>query len=301
MRARYESLLVVKDQLADVKSLVLPCFDHPYHFHPEIEFVFIEKSRGTCVIGDRIGSFDEGQFYLLGANLPHVFHNDEAPEDKAQAVVIHLSLQQLEARFGWADELSGFLGLMGRCSTGFLYDPETSGKVVCQMRRIGETTGPARLAALFELAAILLDAPEPLPLASAGYLMKASSLERGDRIQEACDIILRKYMDENLNHAEVANQLRMSPACFSRLFQRALGKTFTRFVTEVRLGHACRLLTESDGSVTQIAYASGFSNLSNFNRRFRERYGRSPREYRNTCRNTSEAVARGGISRKSAI
>ncbi len=301
MRAQYESLVVMKDQLTDVKSLVLPCFDHPYHFHPEIEFVFIEKSRGTCVIGDRIGAFDEGQFYLLGANLPHVFHNDEPPEDKARAVVMHLSLQQLEARFGWADELRGFLGLMGRCSTGFLYDPETSGKAVCQMRRFGETTGPARLAALFGLAAILLDAPEPLPLASAGYLMKASSLDRGDRIQEACDIILRKYMDENLNHAEVAKQLRMSPASFSRLFQRASGKTFTRFVTEVRLGHACRLLTESAGSVADIAYASGFSNLSNFNRRFRERYGCSPREYRNNCRNTSDAVARGGISRKSAI
>jgi AraC-like DNA-binding protein len=72
----------------------------------------------------------------------------------------------------------------------------------------------------------------------------------------------------------------LSPSAFSRLFRRTTGMTFTQFLNRVRLGQAARLLQETDHVISEIAINSGFENLSNFNRRFRERYGRSPREYR---------------------
>ena len=78
----------------------------------------------------------------------------------------------------------------------------------------------------------------------------------------------------------MARAAHMAPSAFSRLFRRTTRKTFTQFVNEVRLGHVCRLLGESDKTVADIAFESGFDNLAHFNRRFRRLYRCSPREYR---------------------
>jgi AraC-like DNA-binding protein len=72
----------------------------------------------------------------------------------------------------------------------------------------------------------------------------------------------------------------MSGPSFSRFFRRATNKTFRAFLNEVRIGHASRLLLESDQSVAEICYDSGFGNLSNFNRQFLKLRKVSPRDYR---------------------
>lgn len=84
----------------------------------------------------------------------------------------------------------------------------------------------------------------------------------------------------------------MAPASFSRLFLRTTRKTFTRFVTEVRLGQAGRLLLESDNTVADIAFSSGFNNLAHFNRQFRRHHRCSPTQYR-TAFSSAMQPARG--------
>ena len=92
--------------------------------------------------------------------------------------------------------------------------------------------------------------------------------------------MILKGFRENLSHSEMARQAHMAPAAFSRLFRRTTQRTFTQFIIEVRLGHACRLLSETDNTVADIALESGFDNLSHFNRQFRRHHHCSPREYR---------------------
>jgi AraC-like DNA-binding protein len=72
----------------------------------------------------------------------------------------------------------------------------------------------------------------------------------------------------------------MTPKSFSRFFKKNTGKAFIQYVNELRVGLACRKLMQSDASVSEICYASGFNNLSNFNRQFKERKGMSPKEFR---------------------
>ena len=72
----------------------------------------------------------------------------------------------------------------------------------------------------------------------------------------------------------------MSTTAFCRFFKRSTGKTFVDFVGELRIGHACRLLIESDLTIAEICYDVGFNNVSNFNRRFSERHNTSPKTYR---------------------
>src|SRR3954471_12747987 len=55
-----------------------PYFKSPFHYHPEIELVYIKESYGKRVIGDKIEPFFAGDLVLVGSNLPHVWLSDES-------------------------------------------------------------------------------------------------------------------------------------------------------------------------------------------------------------------------------
>jgi AraC-like DNA-binding protein len=287
MKANLEPLLYPPDSSLVSKRIRLPAFDHPYHFHPEIEITYIAESSGTRVIGGHIGAFHAEEIYLLGPNLPHVFRNTVPPERGAEAEVLHF---QRGAKPGFLEampEMRALGLLLDRSRAGLVFDPQTSRHGGRLLRRIRQTQGVRRLAAFFELAGTLLEAPEPRALVSPGDSAPAHQTAGSDRIHRVCNIILEKFA-ENLSHRAMAKLAHMAPASFSRLFLRTTRKTFTQFVAEVRLGHACRLLRESDHTVAGIAFASGFNNLAHFNRQFRRYHHSSPREYRTACHSATQ-------------
>jgi len=282
MKANLEPLLHPPDRSLISRQVRLPAFDHPYHFHPEVEITFIAESRGTRVIGDQIGSFHPGELYLLGANLPHVFRNTTLlRESGAKAEVLHFMGDPKAGFLNSMPEAQAFLHLLDRSKQGIIFDQTTSARGGLLLRRIRETDGMRRMSVFFELAATLLEAPEPRFLASAGRPAQSQPGAGSARIYRVCDVILENFADD-LSHGEMAKLAHMAPASFSRLFLRTTRKTFSQFVTEVRLRHACQLLRETDHKIADIAFASGFNNLANFNRVFRRYHNSSPRDYRTT-------------------
>lgn len=279
MKANLEPLLHPPDSSLVSKLVRLPSFNHPYHFHPEVEITFIGASSGTRAVGDNIGSFHAGELYLLGENLPHVFRNTFPPGNGAEAEVLHFLPGPGAGVLDALPETRAFARLLEAAKAGMVFDQNTSKLAGRLLRQIRQASGMRRLAAFFELAAILLEAPEPRVLASAGGSAPTRQTVGSDRIRRVCSVILENFT-EDLTHRKMATLAHMAPASFSRLFLRTTGKTFTQFLTEVRLGHACRLLRETDSSVAGIAFASGFANLANFNRQFRRYHRYTPREYR---------------------
>jgi AraC-like DNA-binding protein len=90
-----------------------------------------------------------------------------------------------------------------------------------------------------------------------------------------------KNYTEEIYVQEIASKLHMSVPSFSRYFKHHTRKTFSDYVTEIRIGHACRLLMEQDLNISEISYKSGFDNLSNFYRHFKKIIGIIPKDYRN--------------------
>lgn len=101
-----------------------------------------------------------------------------------------------------------------------------------------------------------------------------------EAVQKAVRFIVENATDENLNLQSVLDHTRMSRATFSRHFQQALGQSYTRFVQSIRLETARNLLATTDKTVTEIAYESGFANLSHFNALFKKRWMMSPSNLR---------------------
>ena len=236
------------------------------------------KSTGTRIIGDHLGGFEEGELYLLGPNLPHRFHNVTLPRGGAEAEVLQFSREGPIGHFASAPECQVLDRLIENARFGMVFPPDKAGPSGAILPSIRRADGLRRLSLFFELILEIVEAGKGVTLASPGYAGFSPS-PASERIHQACLHILGHFT-EDLSHDAVARKVHMAPASFSRLFRRATRKTYTQFLTEVRLGHACRLLIETSHTVASTAHASGFQNLSNFNRRFRQRYGCSPRQYR---------------------
>src|SRR5690606_30296069 len=59
-----------------VKREITPYMDYPWHYHPEFEIIFVEKSYGIRLMGSHIGNFSDGDLMFISSNLPHVWKND---------------------------------------------------------------------------------------------------------------------------------------------------------------------------------------------------------------------------------
>lgn len=271
-----------------VRRFEEPHFSSPFHQHPEIELTYIVRSSGTRIVGDHIGHFTAGDLCLIGANLPHVFRNNKNLKGKAISEVLHFRRDLANGFIGNAPELGTFAQLLDQASRGLCFKPETARKVGRRMTELREAEGPKRWRLFFEIAELLCQSSGRRILCSPGYTGGLPA-EKDERIQKACQHILEHYQ-EPLPHDEMARRIHLTKSHFSRIFKRATKKTYQEFLSEVRLGHACRLLTETDLPVIDVAFDSGFNNLSNFNRRFRQAYGISPRDYRKQLSQDSETT-----------
>lgn len=115
--------------------------------------------------------------------------------------------------------------------------------------------------------------------ASTGTLSPPARPGDSQRLEAVCDYVLRHHRD-TVTAAHAAQVAAMTPSAFSRFFRQAMHRTFADYVTEVRLNNAATLLRNTDLPVSTIAVNSGYLNLANFNRRFRERQPTTPLKYR---------------------
>jgi AraC-like DNA-binding protein len=263
-----------------VREFHLPSFQSPWHFHPEIELTYIVQSQGKRFVGDHIAPFGPGDLVLLGANLPHYWHNP-APargiDRWARSVVIQFREDCLGAEFFTRPELAGVQALLQRAGRGLHFTGSARDAVADLMLAMAGRDGLSRLIDFLSILQRLAGAGGS-PLSSAGFVPWLDE-RAGERINRAYQHVFTHFASP-LDYAAIAQQAGMSLSAFSHYFKRVTGRTLSDFVREVRLGHARKLLIESQASIAEIAYASGFESLSNFNRCFRLTTGSSPREFR---------------------
>jgi len=115
-------------------------------------------------------------------------------------------------------------------------------------------------------------------LATTSYA-KVNIGEDSRRIMKVKAYIDANYMDE-IKLKTLADIACMSDAAFSRFFKLHTGRTVSDYIIETRLGHASRMLVDTNKTVVDISFQCGYNNLSNFNRVFKRKKGCSPTEFR---------------------
>lgn len=260
-------------------------FDKPWHFHEEYELVLIEKSRGTKFIGDAVSLFEEGELFLIGPNIPHLFKNSEEyyTQDndlQAKSIFIHFTEDFLGNEFLSIPEMESVRDLLDRSSLGLQIHGETKKLIVEQLNDMQNEHPPRRLLSLLDILITLAKSNDLYPLLSSRFVSNKTTTNTrdADRIDKILEFIMKNY-SEKFYISEIASMFHMSDAAFSRYFKHHTRKTFTQYVTEIRISHACRLLMQGDESIAQVGYLSGFENLSNFYRHFKKITGQIPKDY----------------------
>jgi AraC-like DNA-binding protein len=116
-------------------------------------------------------------------------------------------------------------------------------------------------------------------LSKIDYAIRSES-SRFTRINAVFDFVYQNFKND-IQLTELAALVHMNVSAFCHYFKKCTGKTFSEFVNEVRIGYACKLLIETDLTVAETCFESGYNGLSNFNKVFKTITGNSPLNYRN--------------------
>jgi len=262
-------------------------YNAAWHFHPEYQITLVIKSCGYRLVGDNITPLHAGDLVLVGSNLPHVWQQERVSRaDSSHAV--HAVIVRFLGTFAGKDfldipEMKEVRRLLQRSSRGLHVTGTTRHAVAEKMRRLPEAAGLDRISGLLSILNALARSNELKPIASAGFVPVLNGSDQ-DRMQRVCDYI-NAHLEETIERATVAREAHLSQGAFSRFFKLRTGKTLPGYINELRVGRACRLLAEGETKITDIALECGFANLANFNRRFLEITGMTPRNYRGRFQN----------------
>jgi AraC-like DNA-binding protein len=254
---------------------------NPLHAHPEFELTHFAHARGQWIAGDAMGELHDDFVAMFGAGLPHLFRPDMT-RPRPVARVLQFRRDCLGAGFWDLPENRAIRGLLERAHRGLLFRGKWGARLCALLAGLIKTAPEKRLPAFLETLEIAAAAPVGGRgcrfLAGAGY---QSALMPGEamRINKVIDYVNARLCGE-IYLADAARVAGLSEAAFSRFFHRTVKKTFTRFLNESRVSRACRRLMETDATVSEIAFACGFGNLSSFNRRFLELRGEPPTAFR---------------------
>jgi AraC-like DNA-binding protein len=282
MKPKLEHLPLGKDESFVVKFFDYKFYPTPWHYHPEYELVLVTESTGKRFIGDTITSFKPGDLALIGSDLPHLYKNDPEyyhPQStlRAKSIVVHFSEASFGPGFFSLPESKGIKNLLSWADHGLEIKSRTNEEVSVLMHELVEMNGLPRWLKWLQILSCLASATDLSYISKRGIQGK-NKLEH-ERLTCIFNFVAENYKRE-IKLKEVADMVNMAENSFSRFFSQQTRKSFSTFLNEFRLGHASKMLIESEKSVITICYESGFKNVSNFNRMFKNVYGISPLQYR---------------------
>ncbi len=260
-----------------IREFRRPSFADPFHEHPEVEMTWILRGSGLRYVGSSVEPFHAGDCCLIGPRLPHAWLS--AP-GRSPGGVRSLVVQFDPAGWGGLLDLIEFApvaDLLARAQAGLHFPKLAAERWRALMKP--SATPVERWISLLRLLDGLAREGAARPLCAS----PAAFSRRTDRRLRDVLAHLADHASETVRQSDAARIARLSPAAFSRFFQRNTGRTFSAYLTELRIGEACRQLVESGRSITEIAFSSGFANLSTFNRAFRHLRGMPPGQFRRSA------------------
>lgn len=248
-----------------------------WHFHPELELVYVNKGQGKRHIGNHLSYFNNSQLLLIGSNLPHNGFTDRLTVNGTETI-IQFRKEFLGAYFFDVPEMEGINNLFERAKSGILFGVKTKQKIGAKIEKLPKKEGFKKILMLLEVLHGLAKSKDYTILNADGFVFEAEPQDNAK-----VDIIF-KHVNSNFHRTipleEIADKVSMTVPAFCRYFKKITGKTFTRLVNEYRVVHATKLLYESQMSISDVSFECGFNNFSHFNKVFSEITGKSASKYR---------------------
>lgn len=256
-------------------------FHFPIHSHAEYELNFIENGAGVRrIVGDSMEEIGDYELTLVaGERLEHAWEQGNCRSGDIREITIQFSRTLFPEDLLARKQFKTIRDMFRKAANGLTFSMKAILKVYAMLDVLAsEPDGFEQFQHLLQILYILSNDEEARILASTSFAKVERSME-SRRVQKVQEYI-NTHFDEEIRLDDCAAMVGMSPSAFSRFFKQHTGRTLMDFVIDIRLGHAARLLVDTTTGISEISYACGFNNLSNFNRTFKARRGCTPRDFR---------------------
>ncbi|MBS1602882.1 MAG: helix-turn-helix domain-containing protein [Bacteroidetes bacterium] len=295
MKAQLIEVGLQKEQTFFIKQLDCDHFNTPFHFHELCELNYVMESSGKRIVGDNISNFSSGDLVLMSSNLPHIWYNDpdylkDATRGTAKAIVTYFNPNFLVDLTHEEHYRIRITHLLDKARRGIRFLGNTQQHATDRLQSIIHKKGLEKVIDFLDIINLFLDATEYECLASIGY--QHSFNEKDTRRMSTVYQYLIQNFTEPISLDEIAAVANLSSPAFCNFFKKRTQKSFSRFLNELRVGHACKLLQNHELSISDVGYQSGYQNMTNFNKFFKDITGTTPSQYRKELNDSFAGGAR---------
>lgn len=257
-----------------------PYLHNPWHYHPEFEINIFDKGKGILLIGDNIVDYDENTLILIGPNIPHEWRSSikTSPDFTSKSYAVHFRTDFLGNDFYKLPECKSVVDLLHKSKRGVkINDKSLHKRIKNQLIKIINEHGFKRIYLLLELLDVLSSSTEVELLCS--QVFSDSISEYTDQRMNTVYKHIMLNFKYKISIQSVASEVNMTTTSFCRFFKQRANISFFQYVNNIRIGYACSLLYMRTYSISEVAYKSGFENISNFNKQFLKTKGKTPSQF----------------------
>lgn len=266
------------DQSILVKNDKMSRFYAPHHYHSDYEIIYIKKSYGLRIVGNKIDNYKAGEVVILGPGLPH-YHitssvDGEEVEIETIAILFPEAIIETNSQF---PEFAQKKELFEQLKYGIELTGKTKIDVQNELEKMTIAPSFGNYMALFNLLAIVC--AEGSSYEQLSTIMYDNKKLYDQKTKHILDYVANHYL-EAITVSDMASQSGLSKSGFCNFFKGQTGYTFSHYLNLLRVSKACELLALSPMSIAEIAYEVGYENLAYFNRKFKEIKNDTPKRFR---------------------
>lgn len=258
-------------------------FRYPWHFHSELEIIYVEEGKGERFVADSMEYFGSGDLILLGSNLPHymrssnIYYKGDASL-RVKGVIIQFAHDYMHTAISEYAELNHIKLLLQKAKRGIHYPCPKNNEIIDLIKKMPVSDGVCQITNLLLLLDKMAAFPDKRVLGSLGFNERLSDFS-DNRIEKVLSYLMYHYA-EPLKLEDIASIIPMNATAFCRYFKEKTGKTYVEYIQGLRVGYACKLLVGTNHDISQISLECGFNTLCHFYKVFRRSTGLTPSDYR---------------------
>ncbi|SDL49650.1 AraC family transcriptional regulator [Kriegella aquimaris] len=254
----------------------------------EFQVTLILEGNGSLFVLDKVIPFGQGDLFFFGGNLSNPLlasKIDKANEAFGRSRTVSFFFDERQVKDALKNLPEAYrINKIIECSEYGIKVSKTDHKyLVQQIRRINMALGLKKFL-LFLKFIDEVSKNENISVLSTKADLGGKIDKNEPKLRSIFDFIKRNHK-ETITLEQISEIAHMSPTGFCRFFKTMTQKTFSQYLTEVRIENACELMRNIDYSIADCCYSSGYNNLSNFHRHFKKNTGMSPSQYRTNIKN----------------
>lgn len=267
--------------------LASPYHSQPsFHAHPELELVFVLEGFGKRIIGNKVEMFESGDMVFIGSYVPHIWLSDAAFYEEnsnlqSKVIVTYFNPKMFQQFFESMKEFDSIREMIQQASKGIKILGETRNIIADKLMALSTKTGFEKVEGLLQIMHLISISEEKSFIVNSDVTTIEAT--DSDRLIEVIKF-LKENLHEHISLKQIASVACMKEQSFCRYFKNRTKKSFSQYLEDLRMEHARKLLLEKDQSISDIAYACGYSSSSHFCKVFKDHNNQSPYQYKRSIR-----------------